>query len=40
MAEGMLRAARGEVPDYVVNTEVVTRPGFQAKLARFAGDPG
>jgi phosphoglycerate dehydrogenase-like enzyme len=36
MAEGMLRAACGEVPDNVVNQEVLSRPGFQAKLARFA----
>jgi phosphoglycerate dehydrogenase-like enzyme len=36
MAEGMLCAARGEVPDHVVNPEVLARPGFRAKLARFA----
>jgi phosphoglycerate dehydrogenase-like enzyme len=36
MAEGMLRAARGQVPDNVVNPEVLGRPGFQARLARFA----
>jgi phosphoglycerate dehydrogenase-like enzyme len=36
MAEGMLLAARGEVPENVVNKEVVERPGFRAKLARFA----
>jgi len=36
MAEGMLRAARGEVPDHVVNQEVLSRPSFQDKLARFA----
>lgn len=35
MAEGMLHAARGRVPDNVVNREVLDRPGFQAKLARF-----
>lgn len=35
-AEGMLRAARGEVPDNVINTEVLDRPGFRAKLERFA----
>jgi phosphoglycerate dehydrogenase-like enzyme len=33
---GMLQAARGVVPDNVVNPEVLQRPGFQAKLARFA----
>lgn len=35
MAEGMLRAARGLVPENVVNADVLARPGFQAKLARF-----
>ncbi|MCC7448679.1 MAG: dehydrogenase [Anaerolineae bacterium] len=32
---GMVRAARGEVPDNIVNPEVLDRPGFQTKLARF-----
>src|SRR5262249_11462881 len=36
MAEGMLRAATGQVPENVVNPEVLTRPEFQRKLARFA----
>ena len=36
MAEGMLRAARGLIPENVVNPEVLDRPGFRAKLARFA----
>jgi len=36
MAEGILRAARGQVPENVVNKEVLQRPAFQAKLARFA----
>jgi phosphoglycerate dehydrogenase-like enzyme len=36
MAEGILRAARGQVPANVVNAEVLNRPGFHAKLARFA----
>jgi phosphoglycerate dehydrogenase-like enzyme len=36
MAAGMLRASRGEVPENVVNREVLVRPGFQFKLARFA----
>jgi phosphoglycerate dehydrogenase-like enzyme len=35
-AGGMLAAARGEVPDHVVNREVLDRPGFRRKLARFA----
>ena len=37
--EGMLRAARGETPDDVVNREVLARPGFRAKLARFRAAP-
>lgn len=36
MAEGMTHAAHGEVPAHVVNREVLDRPGFRAKLARFA----
>ena len=36
MAEGMLRAARGEVPENVVNKEVLDRPAFKEKLGRFA----
>ena len=36
MAEGMLRAARGEVPENVVNRRSRwSDPGFPAKLARF-----
>jgi phosphoglycerate dehydrogenase-like enzyme len=38
MAEGMLRAAQGLVPENVVNREVLDRPGFQAKLDRFASN--
>lgn len=33
----MLSAARGELPAHIVNREVVDRPGFQRKLARFRG---
>jgi phosphoglycerate dehydrogenase-like enzyme len=36
MADGMLRAATGRVPENVVNPEVLDRPGFRSKLARFA----
>ncbi len=36
MAAGMLRAAWGQTPENVVNTEVLDRPGFQAKLQQFA----
>ena len=35
MVEGMLRAARGQIPADIVNREVLDRPGFRAKLARF-----
>ncbi len=35
MVEGMLRAARGEIPDNIVNREVLDRPAFRAKLSRF-----
>jgi phosphoglycerate dehydrogenase-like enzyme len=35
MAEGMVRAAQGLVPANVVNPEVLDRPAFRAKLARF-----
>lgn len=38
MAEGMLRAARGLLPEDIVNPEVLERPEFREKLARFA-DP-
>jgi len=38
MAEGILRVARGEPPENAVNPEVLARPGFRAKLARFAGN--
>jgi phosphoglycerate dehydrogenase-like enzyme len=33
--ENILMVARGEAPDSIVNKEVLARPGFQAKLARF-----
>jgi hypothetical protein len=32
---GMLRAVRGEAPENVVNREVLERPRFRAKMARF-----
>ncbi len=35
MAEGMLRAARGELPENVVNPEVLEVELFQGKLGRF-----
>lgn len=40
MADGMLRAARGEIPDNVVNREVLERPGFLKKLSRFVENRG
>jgi phosphoglycerate dehydrogenase-like enzyme len=36
ISRGMLQAARGEVPDNVVNKAVLERPRFREKLARFA----
>jgi phosphoglycerate dehydrogenase-like enzyme len=36
MAEGMLRAARGLLPENIVNPEVLERPEFREKLGRFA----
>ncbi|MSR60142.1 MAG: hypothetical protein EXS05_21300 [Planctomycetaceae bacterium] len=38
MVDGMLRAARGELPENIVNIEVVQRPRFREKLLRFAGN--
>ncbi|CAN5251177.1 hypothetical protein BH10PSE9_BH10PSE9_23660 [soil metagenome] len=38
MSNGMLRAARGLVPENVVNRDVLGRPGFLAKLARFGAN--
>jgi phosphoglycerate dehydrogenase-like enzyme len=35
MVDGMLRAAQGLIPDTVCNPEVLERPGFKKKLARF-----
>jgi phosphoglycerate dehydrogenase-like enzyme len=35
MVDGILRAARGELPEQIVNREVLERPGFRQKLARF-----
>jgi phosphoglycerate dehydrogenase-like enzyme len=34
----VMRVARGLVPQNIVNPEVVQRPGFRAKLARFAAN--
>jgi phosphoglycerate dehydrogenase-like enzyme len=36
MTAGMLRAARGEVPEGVVNPDVLETAPFRAKLARFS----
>lgn len=35
MVDGMLRASRGEIPQDIVNREVLDRSGFLAKLNRF-----
>jgi len=37
---GILKAAQGLVPDNVVNTDVVDRPGFRGRLARFSENQG
>jgi phosphoglycerate dehydrogenase-like enzyme len=36
IADGILRVAKGQIPDHVLNRAVLDRPGFRAKLARFA----
>jgi phosphoglycerate dehydrogenase-like enzyme len=36
MTQGMLRAARGEPPETIVNRNVLSRAKFQEKLSRFA----
>jgi phosphoglycerate dehydrogenase-like enzyme len=36
MVAGILKAAQGEVPEHVVNPEVLSRPRFRDKLACFA----
>ncbi|MBS0261707.1 MAG: 3-phosphoglycerate dehydrogenase [Planctomycetes bacterium] len=38
MVQGMLQAARGELPENIVNREVLDRPVFRAKLERFAAN--
>ena len=35
-SQGMIRAAHGQVPQNIINTDVLSRPGFRQKLARFA----
>ena len=35
MADGMLRTAGGDVPENIVNPEVLDRPEFRRKLSRF-----
>ena len=35
IAEGMLRVAKGQIPDHVLNHAVLDRPCFRAKLNRF-----
>ena len=35
MVDGMLQAAKGELPDNIVNRDVLDHPEFQQKLARF-----
>lgn len=38
MSNGMVRASEGLVPDNVLNPDVLERPGFRQKLARFAAN--
>jgi phosphoglycerate dehydrogenase-like enzyme len=38
MTRNILRVARGLIPQTVVNPEVLTRPGFRAKLSRFVAN--
>ena len=33
--EGILKIARGQLPDNILNNDVISRPGFQQKLKRF-----
>jgi hypothetical protein len=35
MVDGMLRVSRGELPENIVNKDVLDRPAFQEKLAKF-----
>jgi len=37
--QGMLRIARGELPDNILNPEVLVRPGFREKLNRYKSKP-
>ena len=34
--DGMLRVASGQLPENILNRDVIERPGFQAKLKRQA----
>ena len=36
--EGIVRVSRGELPDNILNPDVLKRPGFRAKLARYRAD--
>lgn len=38
MVAGMIRASHGQVPDNIVNPDVLGRPGWREKLARYAGN--
>ena len=35
VVRGIIQVSRGQVPEHVLNTEVLTRPGFAAKLQRY-----
>jgi len=38
VTRSVLAIARGELPEHIVNREVLDRPGFQRKLARWKRD--
>lgn len=38
MTQGMIRAARGELPNDVINQEVIDRPVFRDKLEKFSAE--
>jgi phosphoglycerate dehydrogenase-like enzyme len=37
--KGMLQVSQGHLPENILNAEVLQRPGFRAKLSRFAQEP-
>jgi hypothetical protein len=35
LMQGILNVAKGELPDNILNPDVINRPGFRQKLGRF-----